>query len=126
MGGAGSKRIGDIRRCNFETVNMARHDGVIISAGPLVSYIEGTVDGDKANQVLDKCLREDPSKLVVFYGLNSTDSAPLHRWNNATQLGLENAHVYCGGMFEWLILGELYGNDMFPVTSIQDDLLKFK
>jgi hypothetical protein len=34
--------------------------------------------------------------------------------------------VYFGGMFEWLLLQDVYGSDSFPTTSKEIDILKFK
>jgi hypothetical protein len=41
-------------------------------------------------------------------------------------LGFYNIFIYSGGMFEWLILQDIYGDKEFPTTSKQLDFLKFK
>ena len=40
--------------------------------------------------------------------------------------GFANVYVYTGGLFEGLMLQDIYGFDNFPTTSKQLDLLKFK
>jgi hypothetical protein len=41
-------------------------------------------------------------------------------------LGFENVYIYRGGMFEWLLLQDIYGFDEFQTTSKITDLLKYK
>jgi len=46
--------------------------------------------------------------------------------NQLANLGLKNVKVYYGGLFEWLCLQEIYGAELFPTTSQETDLLKYK
>jgi hypothetical protein len=41
-------------------------------------------------------------------------------------LGFRNVCVYSGGMFEWLLLQDIYGATSFPTTSKELDILKYK
>jgi hypothetical protein len=41
-------------------------------------------------------------------------------------LGFKNVRVYPGGMFEWLLLQDIYGAASFPTTSKETDILKYK
>ena len=41
-------------------------------------------------------------------------------------LGFANIYIYRGGMFEWLLLQDIYGQDEFPTTSKLLDILKYK
>jgi len=41
-------------------------------------------------------------------------------------LGFTNVYVYPGGIFEWLLLQDIYGENEFPTTKIEIDILKFK
>jgi hypothetical protein len=34
--------------------------------------------------------------------------------------------MYLGGMFEWMLLQDIYGRDEFPTTSKVLDILKYK
>jgi len=34
--------------------------------------------------------------------------------------------VYPGGLFEWLLLQDIYGEDNFPTTKKEMDILRFK
>jgi len=35
-------------------------------------------------------------------------------------------YMYCGGMFEWLLLQDIYGANEFPTTARQMDILKYR
>ena len=37
-----------------------------------------------------------------------------------------NVYLYVGGLFEWLLLQDIYGNDHFQTTNDSVDLLKYK
>ena len=41
-------------------------------------------------------------------------------------LGLTEVYVYPGGLFEWLLLQDIYGDDSFPTTKKELDILKYK
>ena len=43
-----------------------------------------------------------------------------------TTLGFQNIYLYVGGLFEWLMLQDIYGDKEFPTTSKQLDFLKYK
>jgi len=40
-------------------------------------------------------------------------------------LGFLNIYVYLGGIFEWLLLQDIYGDEEFPTTSKIIDILKY-
>ena len=41
-------------------------------------------------------------------------------------LGFQTVYLYVGGMFEWLCLQDIYGNEEFPTTTRELDILKYK
>ena len=43
-----------------------------------------------------------------------------------TNLGFKYVYLYCGGLFEWLLLQEIYGREEFPTTNYTLDILKYK
>lgn len=63
---------------------------------------------------------------IIIYGKNSSDNTIINKYNQLQQLGFKNVHIYPGGLFEWLLLQDIYGTDLFPTTSIEKDMLKFK
>jgi hypothetical protein len=40
-------------------------------------------------------------------------------------LGFRNVFIYLGGMFEWLLLQDVFGANLFPTTVAKVDLLRF-
>ena len=48
------------------------------------------------------------------------------KYNQLMQLGFKNVYIYPGGLFEWLLLQDIYGNELFPTTNEEKDLLKYK
>ena len=64
---------------------------------------------------------------VVIYGRNSTDSSPEKKYRQLIGLGISaEVYVYLGGLFEWLLLQDVYGTEEFPTNGKCGDLLKFK
>lgn len=65
---------------------------------------------------------------IIIYGKNTDDFAVLvKRYNQLVSLGF-NAYIYFGGLFEWLLLQEIYGVAEFPIENAGNstiDLLKF-
>jgi hypothetical protein len=64
-------------------------------------------------------------KLVV-YGKNSNDEKIYTKGEQLRKLGFNNTFIYTGGLFEWLMLQDIYGSSEFPTTSSELDILKYK
>jgi len=64
-------------------------------------------------------------KLVV-YGKNSTDGTAEKKCKQLIDLGFSDVYLYSGGLFEWLLLQDIYGRDEFPTTSKMVDILRYK
>jgi len=39
---------------------------------------------------------------------------------------LGDVAMYCGGLFEWMLLQDVYGSVEFPTTGREVDILKFR
>ena len=63
---------------------------------------------------------------VIVYGTNSNDESIYSKYEQLVKLGIKNVFIYTGGMFEWLLLQDIYGRDLFPTTSRELDILKYK
>ena len=48
------------------------------------------------------------------------------KYKQIISLGLYNICIYSGGLFEWLCLQDIYGDDEFPTTTRILDLLNYK
>ena len=63
---------------------------------------------------------------IILYGKNSSDQHIEKKYLKLIELGFNNIFIYPGGLFEWLILQDIYGIDSFPTTNKELDILKFK
>jgi hypothetical protein len=64
-------------------------------------------------------------KNIIIYGKNSNDESIYVKYNQISKLG-GVAYIYVGGLFEWLLLQDIYGTEMFKTTNKTLDILKFK
>jgi len=63
---------------------------------------------------------------IIIYGKNSNDEKIYKKYNQLISLGFYNIYLYVGGMFEWLLLQDIYGSTEFPTTKKELDILKYK
>ena len=54
------------------------------------------------------------------------DSTLLRKYQQLKNLGAALIYVYGGGMFEWLLLQDIYGNEQFSTSGKELDILKYK
>jgi len=76
--------------------------------------------------LINKFMKENKSIRIIIYGKNCNDESIHKKYQQLYSLGFYNIFVYLGGMFEWLILQDIYGKDLFPTTKKELDLLKYK
>lgn len=62
----------------------------------------------------------------MVYGKNCNDEKIYEKEEQLRKLGFSNTFIYTGGLFEWLMLQDIYGNSEFPTTSYDLDILKYK
>lgn len=63
---------------------------------------------------------------IIIYGKNSNDEKIYNKYNQLISLGFYNVYIYSGGLFEWLMLQDIYGEKEFPTTKKELDILKYK
>lgn len=88
--------------------------------------IKNTVPIQKEEQIINDTLQNYREINVIVYGKNSNDETIFKKYKQLQDLGLTNIYMYPGGLFEWLLLQDIYGNDTFPTTTQELDILKFK
>jgi len=64
--------------------------------------------------------------MIIVYGKNSNDITILHKYDQLVKLGFTNVHIYTGGIFEWMLLHEIYGKDLFKITKYEIDILRYR
>jgi hypothetical protein len=75
------------------------------------------------NQLLDTYRTSDVR--IVVYGRNSADTSVFVKQDQIRKLGFAYVYVYLGGLFEWLLLQDVYGVDAFRTTTPCRDILKY-
>jgi rhodanese-related sulfurtransferase len=63
---------------------------------------------------------------IIVYGRNCNDEKIYTKYNQLRALGFYNVYIYTGGLFEWLMMQDIYGDIEFPTTKKEMDLLKYK
>jgi hypothetical protein len=90
--------------------------------------IVNTMPIDKEELIINKLLNNGENKniKIIIYGKNSNDETSIKKYEQLLDLGFSNIYIYAGGLFEWLLLQDIYGSELFPTTTKQNDLLKYK
>lgn len=63
---------------------------------------------------------------VLVYGCNHADPTVEMKCRQMKTMGFTRIYHYMGGIFEWLLLQDVYGDDSFPTTSRHIDILDLK
>lgn len=88
--------------------------------------IQTTVDYRHEERIINECIVDNPNIMIIVYGKNSNDITILNKYEQLTKLGFMNVYIYTGGLFEWLLLHEIYGKDLFKITKYEIDILKYR
>ena len=120
-----------VRKIGFEDVKYLLNKGnrfIIINTldeRDQNCLIKGTVSPSEEVSIINKAL-SNPTLYIVIYGKNSSDISVINKYRQLTNLGFKNVNIYQGGMFEWLLLQDVYGSEYFLTTSPEVDILKYK
>ena len=121
-----------IQKINFEDVQTAYKNPEVYLLINTISEIDqgclipNTIGILQEEMLINKYIRANKSVKILIYGRNSNDETIYKKYNQLFGLGFTNVYVYIGGLFEWLLLQDIYGKEAFPTTSIEVDLLKYK
>jgi hypothetical protein len=124
--------IKPIKYVNFEDVQFAikNKDYYLIINTLLINeqgcLIQTTISYDKEENIINQLLSEGIKKKMIVYGKNDGDETVEKKYKQLLSLGFSDVFVYRGGLFEWLLLQDIYGNKEFPTSSKMLDLLKYK
>jgi len=101
----------------INTLSDAEQDCLIIN----------TINIRNEEAVINKCIQQAKKDIkIIIYGKNCNDERIYNKYNQLSSLGFYNVFVYTGGMFEWLMLQDIYGEKDFPITKKELDILKYK
>jgi hypothetical protein len=76
--------------------------------------------------IINNLLKNSYDTDIIIYGMNNNDESVIRKYKQLTGLGFQKIYIYLGGMFEWLLLQDIYGSDNFETTTRELDIMKFK
>lgn len=120
-----------ILKANFEDVQqISKKKSILINTLPndmQDCLISGTISIKEEEKIMNSLLENNPDKVdIILYGMNSNDNSVLYKYQQLIKLGFTKVFIYSGGLFEWLCLQEIYGDDNFQTTKNELDILKYK
>lgn len=123
-----------IQKINFEDMQSVIKNPEIyllintLSQGEQDCLIINTLPASNEEQLINKHLTNKTAKSIkiIIYGRNCNDEKVYTRYQQFISLGFYNTYIYTGGLFEWLILQDIYGFEDFPTTKKQLDFIKYK
>lgn len=122
-----------IQKINFEDVQFCllnRDSYLFINTLNSVEQeclIPYTVPVEQEERIINECIKNGKKTIkIVIYGKNANDDKIYTKYQQLLNLGFYQIYVYTGGIFEWLLLQDIYGPNEFPTTKKELDLLKFK
>ena len=121
-----------IRKINFEDIQIVIKNPDIyllintLSESEQYCLIKNTVNISDEEMLINKYLHSPKGIRIIVYGKNSNDEKIYKKYQQLLSLGFCHVFIYMGGLFEWLLLQDIYGCEEFPTTSRQLDVLKYK
>ena len=127
-----------IRKVNFEDIQNVlngnnNYGGQYILINTLDNSPEAqncilpkTIHYSEEERVINKFLEKDKNILIIVYGKNANDASAYKKYTQLVELGFQNVFLYPGGLFEWLLLQDIYSDENFPTTKKELDILKYK
>jgi 23S rRNA pseudoU1915 N3-methylase RlmH len=97
-----------------------------LSANEQNCLILNTATVDDEEKTINKFINNTKNIRIIIYGKNCNDDNVNKKYQQLLSLGFNNIFVYLGGIFEWLMLQDIYGKELFPTTNNEIDLLKYK
>jgi hypothetical protein len=120
-----------ISKIGYEDVQYAIKNGyLIISTLPLNKQrclIKNTINYNDEENIINELINNvDSNAYIIIYGENTLDETIYDKYKKLIQFGFSNIHIYIGGLFEWLLLQDIYGFENFQTNGRELDLLKFR
>jgi len=124
-----------INRINYENIQRSiknQDDNNLILINTLETnnqecLIYKTVNVNDEINIINGYLKKNNKTIkIIIYGMNSCDDNVVNKYNQLYKLGFENLYIYIGGLFEWLLLQDIYGEEEFPTTNKILDILQYK
>lgn len=135
---------GNKNRINFEDIQTivsgsnsinsnANSSMIMISTLPTEfqkCVIRGTIPAENEEVLMNNIISGKDVRgeniTVVVYGKHATDDTVTEKYEQLIKLGMPRVCIYTGGMFEWLLLQDVYGGELFPTTGNELDILRYR
>ena len=89
--------------------------------------LPNTIDVNKEEHLINNFMQLGKRDIkIVIYGKHNTDESVYKKFAQLKSLGFYNIYIYVGGLFEWLMLQDIFGEELFPTTQKEMDFLKYK
>jgi|LauGreSBDMM110SN_4_FD.fasta_scaffold10763_4 hypothetical protein len=115
---------------NFEQIQYhIKNKSILINtldANNQSCLISGTISIEEEIKLLNHYLKTNKTILIIIYGKNNSDLSVLKKHKQLLSLGFTNIALYLGGLFEWLLLQDVFGQEHFPTTTKTIELLNYK
>jgi len=122
-----------IQKLNFEDIQYVLKNSeshLLINTLPdteQICLLPNTIHASQEETIINKYLNNGMKNIkIIIYGRNCNDEKIYSKCSQLTSLGFYNVYIYTGGLFEWLLLQDIYGSHEFPTTKKELDLLKYK
>ena len=103
--------------CTIITTLKSSHDCFILRTIKLdgeENYINHLIDNNKFHTK------------IVIYGMNLHDTTVETKRLQLQKHGFTKVYIYTGGLFEWMLLQEIYSKEHFPTTKTDLDIYKYR
>jgi hypothetical protein len=122
-----------IKKINYEDIQFAMNNqSSFVLINTLNSHeqdclIQNTIISEEEEVLINNMIQQCKFNMnIILYGKHINDESIMKKYNQLQSLHFNNVYIYQGGIFEWLLLQDIYGAEEFPTTSKQIDILKFK
>ena len=80
--------------------------------------IKGTIPFNEEESTMNSIIKQNKvdNVTVIVYGKDACDERIYTKAKQMMELGFNRIRIYTGGMFEWNLLVELYGDENFPTS----------
>jgi rhodanese-related sulfurtransferase len=119
-------------KINFEDMqNVCKHPEIylIINTLPIGEQdclILGSLQASQEETVINEYILKNKGIQIILYGKNSHDETIYKKYQQLIRLGFRNVYIYTGGLFEWLMLQDIFGFEDFPTTRKELDFIKYR
>lgn len=119
-----------IKKVGYEKIQQLNNNSILINT--LDNYtqeilIVNTINYNKEEDYINNLMKDNNyEKEIIIYGKNCCDDSVIKKYIQLKNYGFKNIVIYSGGLFEWLLLQDIYGDDLFPTTQKTLDILKYK